>query len=76
MADPEWILEEAIRDYPGHCAEYYAGMCRFNIPYVRKVIKEWISTGRLRTTVDRNRSILDEAVEFTSGKSTKWTLKG
>lgn len=35
MADPEWILEDAIHKYPGHCADYYAGMCRFNIPFVR-----------------------------------------
>lgn len=64
MADPEWILENAIRERPGHCADYYAGMCRFNIPFVRRVIKEWIASGKLKTTTDSNRSILDEAVEL------------
>jgi hypothetical protein len=46
-------------EYPGHCADYYAGMCRFNIPYVRNVIKAWVASGKLKVTVD-----LDESVEL------------
>jgi hypothetical protein len=63
MTIPKDLLEESIHKYPGHCADYYAGMCRLDIPYVRKVIKAWIASGKLKVATDFDRSILDEAVE-------------
>jgi hypothetical protein len=65
MMDPEDILLDVIERDPGHCAEYYADMCRFNIPYVRRAITEMLSTGRLRYVGNS----LEETVELVSNDS-------
>lgn len=64
MAHSEWILEEAIRANPGHCADYYTGMCRFSIPFVRKFIENKLLSGELLPTTDPHRNICDVAVKF------------
>lgn len=38
MADPEWILLEAVREYPYHTPAFYAEMCRFNLPWTRAAL--------------------------------------